>query len=212
MATKTLAITGASGPMEVTASPDRDDDHHGHASSGSASNLADETRTSRSTRPTSGSRTSDWYGTFTGVTNSLSNLRVSYTGKNSRYCTQMVFIWRWTTSSWVELSSRTVGTTEVSIANLAPSGTLADYVSGTRGDGDVRVRVRCRRSSQSFFASGDLLRISYVRAGGVRDSCRLEAARVRLRIGDRQRLEQGAHQRRRRLDGRPARSWWTTKQ
>ena len=39
-------------------------------------------------------------------------------------------------------------------------------MSGTTGDGDVRVRVRCRRSSQSFFASGDLLRISYVRPAG----------------------------------------------
>ena len=66
----------------------------------------------------------------------------------------------------MQLSSRSVGRTEVTIANLAPSGTLANYVSGTTGDGDVRVRVRCRRSSPSFFASGDLLRISYVRPAG----------------------------------------------
>jgi hypothetical protein len=97
------------------------------------------------------------------VTNSLSNLRVSYTGKSSRSCTQVVWVWRWSTSSWVQLSSRSVGTSEVALSNLAPSGSAANYVSGTTGDGDVRVRVRCRRGSPSFFTSGDLLRIGYER-------------------------------------------------
>jgi Subtilase family/Fervidolysin N-terminal prodomain/Putative Ig domain len=166
LATETLSITVA-GPMEVTAGPNATTILAGSLRSGSASGLmADDNAYYEVNSTTSGQRTTDWYGTFTGVSNSLSNLRVSYTGKNSRSCTQVIFIWRWTTSSWVQLSSGSVGTTEISIANLAPSGTLADYVSGTTGDGDVRVRVRCRRSSQSFFASGDLLRISYVRPAG----------------------------------------------
>ena len=55
---------------------------------------------------TSGTRNS-WYATFTGVSKSLSNLKVTYKGKNSQSCTQTVAIWRWTNSTWVQLDSRT---------------------------------------------------------------------------------------------------------
>ncbi len=45
---------------------------------------------------------------------------------------------------------------------VGPSGTLADYVSGTSGDGDVAVRIRCARSdATSFYASGDLMKVVY---------------------------------------------------
>ena len=43
-------------------------------------------------------------------------------------------------------------------------GTLADYVSGTTGDGDVAVRVRCTRADAYNFATrGDLLRVTFTR-------------------------------------------------
>jgi hypothetical protein len=106
---------------------------------------------------TSGTRTTAWYGGFTGVTNSLTNLKVTYSGKNSRSCTQTVAIWRWTDSTWVQLDSRTVGTTEVLIANLAPAAPNSAYVSG----GELRIRIRCSRGSPSFFASGDFMQITY---------------------------------------------------
>jgi Domain of unknown function (DUF4082)/Bacterial Ig-like domain/Bacterial Ig domain/Purple acid Phosphatase, N-terminal domain len=109
-----------------------------------------------------GTRTSSWYGSFTGVANGLSNLRANYRGRNSVSCTQTVHIWRWTTSTWVQLDSRAVGTTEVALLNLTPTGAAADYVSGTTGDGEVRVRVRCTRAT-NFASNGDLLRISFVR-------------------------------------------------
>ena len=112
---------------------------------------------------TAGTRTTSWYGRFTGVTNALSNLRVTYKGKNSRSCTQTVAIWRFSDSTWVQLDSRSVGTSEVNIANLAPGGTLATYVSGTNGGGELRVRVRCTRASPSFYSSGDYMRITYQR-------------------------------------------------
>jgi hypothetical protein len=67
--------------------------------------------------------------------------------------------WRWTTSSWIQLDSRSVGTSEAGLT-LAPAGTLADYVSGTSGDGEVRVRVRYTTSAGSFYASGDLLTVT----------------------------------------------------
>jgi hypothetical protein len=161
--TQPLSIA-VSGPTNVTAWPSATTIQTGSLRSGTSANLnADDNAYYEVNSSTSGTRTTSWYGTFTGVTNSLSSLRVSYTGKNSRSCTQVVYIWRWSSSSWVQLDSRTVGTTEVAIANLAPGGTQANYVSGSSGNGDVRVRVRCRTSSGSFFSSADLLQISYVR-------------------------------------------------
>jgi hypothetical protein len=111
---------------------------------------------------TSGTRTSAWYARFANVSNSLQNLRVSYSGKASASCTQTVAIWSWTTSSWVQLDSRLIGITELRI-DKAPGGAPADYVSGTSGDGELRVRIRCTRSSPSFYSSADLLRVAYDR-------------------------------------------------
>ena len=108
---------------------------------------------------TSGTRTASWYGRFSGVSNALRSLRVTYSGKSSATCSQTVSIWRWTTNSWVTLDSRSVGTTEIAI-DKAVGGTLADYVSGTSGDGEVRLRVRCTRST-SFYTSADFMRITY---------------------------------------------------
>lgn len=161
--TQLLSIA-VSGSTTVTASPNATTILNGALRAGTFENLAsDDNSYYEVNSTTSGTKTVAWYGTFTGVTNALSNLRVSYTGKNSRSCTQTIAIWRWSNSSWVTLDSRTVGTSEIAIANLAPSGTLANYVSGSTGDGEVRVRVRCRVSGSAYFASGDLLQIAYVR-------------------------------------------------
>ena len=136
------------------------------------------TRTTRSTRPTRGRGRPTGTARFTGVTNSLTNLRVSYVGKSSRSCTQTLSICRWSRAGAAR-SRSTVGTTEVAVLDLAPTGTHANYVSGSSGNGEVRVRVRCRTSSGSFFTSGDLLQIS------TRD-------RRELRRGSGQRLEYGS--------------------
>lgn len=111
---------------------------------------------------TSGTRTTSWWGSFTAVPNSLSNLKATYKGKNSRTCTQRLYIKRWTDNAWVQLDSRSVGTTEVQIDAL-PGGNAADYVSGTAGDGELQLRVRCTRSSGSFYASGNLMQITFDR-------------------------------------------------
>jgi hypothetical protein len=111
---------------------------------------------------TSGNRVTSWYGRFAGVPNSLSALRVAYSGRNSSSCTQTVSIWRWPTSSWVQLNSRSVGTTEVLVEG-GPGGAAADYVSGATGAGELRVRVRCSRTGSSFTARADLLRIAFDR-------------------------------------------------
>jgi hypothetical protein len=105
-------------------------------------------------------RTATWYGTFTGVANGVSSLSATYRGLSSATCTQVVSIFRWTDSTWVQLDSRSVGTTEIEVAGLSPSGTLADFVSGTTGNGDVRIRVSCSTPSTAFNLSADLLKIT----------------------------------------------------
>jgi subtilisin len=149
----------------VTAFPNATSILSGKLRSGTYSRLgADDNSYYQVNSTSSSTRTSDWYARFYSVTNALSNLKVTYKGKNSSTCTQRVYVYRFNGSTgWVQLDARSVGTTEAEVANLSPSGPSADYVSGTSGDGEVRVRVRCTRSSPSFYASGDLLKIGYDR-------------------------------------------------
>ncbi len=112
---------------------------------------------------TSGTRTSSWYGRFTRISNELRTLNVTFRGKSSAQCSHTLAIWSWTARRWVSLDSRAVGTTEVHL-DKAPTGTLAAaYVSGTSGDGELRVRARCTRTASTFYTSGDLLRVVYER-------------------------------------------------
>ena len=151
-------------PEAVSAAPAATVIQTGTAGGGTAASLSADDNVFFNVNSTLvGTRTTAWYGSFTGVTNALNTLRVNYSGRNSvSSCNQTVHIWRWTTNTWVQLDSRAVGTTEVALNNLAPTGAAADYVSGTTGDGEVRVRIRCTRNS-NFASNGDLLRISFVR-------------------------------------------------
>jgi hypothetical protein len=109
-----------------------------------------------------GTQTTSWYGTFTDVSNDLANLNVTYEGRNSRTATQTIAIWNWVTNTWVQLDARSVGDADVLIADLVPSGTsLGDYVTGSSGPGELRIRVHATRNSPSFFSSADLLKIVY---------------------------------------------------
>lgn len=110
---------------------------------------------------TTGAHVSSWVGRFLAVRNDLQDLRVTYKGKNTRNCSQSVAIRRWTTNTWVQLNSRSVGTTEVAIRNLVPPGSAADFVSNTSGTGTVSIRVRCQAGGGSFVARGDLLKLDY---------------------------------------------------
>src|SRR6185436_38975 len=97
---------------------------------------------------------------FDAIPRSLTRLLVSYKGNNSRNCTQTIAVWNWTTSAWQQLDSRTVGTTEIAIGNLAPGGTLAAYVSGSAASGSLRVRVQCQANA-SLTNRGDTMSIVY---------------------------------------------------
>ncbi len=129
--------------------------------SGSVSNLAaDDGSYLQVNSNTSYTRTTAWYGRFTGVPRTLTNLKVSYKGMNSRTCSQVVSIYRWTDGAWVTLDSRSVGTTQVALNGLAVGGTLSSYVSS---GGEVAVQVRCSTTSGTFYAAGNLMRIAYDR-------------------------------------------------
>jgi hypothetical protein len=144
--------------VPVTRSPAATVIETGTLRGGNAASLsADDDVYYRVNSSTSGTRTSSWYGSFTGVPAGLSGLKVTYTGRNSRNCTQVIAAWRWTDSTWQQLNSGTVGNTDTTRADLVPPGAPSGYVSPT---GELRVRVRCTTTA-SFFASGDLLRVSY---------------------------------------------------
>ena len=145
-------------PVAVTAAPSTVTIQSGSYRSGSASSLSATDSAYYAVNSTnSSSRTSALYGTVTGASSSLRNLKVSYTGKNSRSCSQTVALYNNRTGAWVTLDTRTVGTSDVAIERAA-SGTLSEYVSGA---GQVHVRVRCTTSAGTFVASANSLRIGY---------------------------------------------------
>jgi hypothetical protein len=105
---------------------------------------------------TSGTRTSDWYGS-TSVPLPLpagATLTVTYSGMNSKAVPQSLHLWNWNTSSWVQLNSRNVGTSEQQLSIKLVSAT--PYASST---GEIRLRVLGKLNS-SFYAAGDLMRFS----------------------------------------------------
>jgi hypothetical protein len=161
--TMSWSFTTSSSLTALTALPASVTVQTGTLNSGTASSLSsDDNVYYQVNSTTSGTRTTVWYGSF-NVPNELGGLSISYKGLNSQSSvTQTIAIWRWTDSTWVQLDSRTVGTTEVSIANLIPGGTLADYVNGTSGVGELRIRVGGTRSgTTNYISQGDLLFITY---------------------------------------------------
>lgn len=135
----------------------------GTVRSGSAANLAANDSSFFQVNNPSGSFRTSWYATMTGVPNSATNLRLTYSGSNSVACSQTVAAFNFTSRTWVALDSRTVGPAEVTLSNLAPAGAAADYVSRSSGSGDVRLRVLCKgsRAAGAFFSSGDLVELTY---------------------------------------------------
>jgi len=105
------------------------------------------------------SRTTSWYGTFTGVPSTLRSLNVAYKGSNSSSCTQTLSAWSFQAGSWAQLDSRTVDSNQVLIER-STTGNPGDYVGP---GGEVRVRVRCTVGffGSAFVANGNLLRITY---------------------------------------------------
>jgi len=145
-------------PVRVTAAPTAVTLETGTLAGGTFAGLAaDDNVLYQVNSTTSGTRTTSWYGRFTGVPAGITSLSTTYRGSNSRSCTQVIAVWRWTDSTWQQVSSVSQGTTETTRANLVPTGAVANYVSG----GEVRVRVRCTTTAGNFVASGELLQVTY---------------------------------------------------
>ncbi len=86
---------------------------------------------------------------------------MAYEGKSTKTCQQTVSLWNWKQSSWETLDSRSVLGSRT-VTGLQPKGTtLADYISGDAGEGEVRIQARCARTSGSFTDSTDVLRVTY---------------------------------------------------
>jgi subtilisin len=148
-------------PVTVTARPSRVTVLKGSYRKGNAASLtANDGNLYVVDSTTSGTRVAAWYGSFANVARDLTSLSITYRGSNTASATQTVSVYRWTDNTWVRLSSRTVGTTEVKIANLSPPGNLAGYVSGSGSLGEVRVRIRSVRSA-SFRSRGEVMKLVY---------------------------------------------------
>ena len=105
----------------------------------------------------------DWYGRVGGVSNAAKSVRVTYKGSDSRGCSQAISVYNWTTGYWVRYDARSISLSETEVA-FALSGTLAEYVSGSTGDGDVAIRVRCTRGDYlTHFGNADLMKVSFTK-------------------------------------------------
>ena len=105
-------------------------------------------------------QTASWYARLPS-TNALTSLSVRYVGSSSLACRQSVYLYNWSNGYWISLGSRSVGPEPTEFA-VTVSGSLANYVSGLTGAGDVAVRVHCTRDDwDPFFLRGDLLTITY---------------------------------------------------
>lgn len=110
-------------------------------------------------RSTGGSApAADWSGTVRGVDDAAPALSVTHVGRSDRSCTQTLQAWNFTTSTWRQLDSRTARSAEATVTTALPTP-VRDYVSGSSGAGDVRLRVRCTASAR-FTHSTDLLALT----------------------------------------------------
>lgn len=111
---------------------------------------------------TAATRAADWSATTAAnIPNSTAGLQITYRGLNSRSCTETIYLYNYRTVAWVSLKTITVGTSAVTTV-IVPSGTAADYVSGTSGNGTVKVRIKNTSTAGSFYTSGDQVAIGYL--------------------------------------------------
>ncbi len=116
---------------------------------------------------TGGTRTSDWYGQFSGVPAGAANLKVTYNGNNSiAGISTRVWIWNWAgTGSWVQVvGPTTVGTSDVTVANnlAVPAPPPGGFYIGTGANkGFVRVRVQSTGGGTTFVTGGDFMKLVY---------------------------------------------------
>jgi len=131
----------------------------GSLNSGSFSNLATNNASYYQVNSTSSSpRSSDWYASVTISQSpaSVSKLTTTYDGKYSRSVTQTLFLFDWSTATWTQIDSRSVGASDVTITNVQAAP--ANFISPT---GEIRLRVLgSLASNRSFICSGDYVQFT----------------------------------------------------
>jgi type 1 fimbria pilin len=82
---------------------------------------------------------------------SVNKITINYDGKNSASKTQLLYLYNWSNSSWTQIDSRTVSTSDVTI-NKVQTTTPANFVSPT---GEIRLRVYSTGGTTNYICSGD---------------------------------------------------------
>ena len=136
----------------------------GTITGGSVSSLAvdDNTRMTVTAVKTGSNWWTDWYGEATLAHPAL-NLTITYAGSFSVTRTQTLHVWNWSTSSWNQVSSSSVGTTDV--VRTWTTTTPGAYVSPA---GVVRCRVLGNTRNNSYTCRGDYLAFQYDYTQGTR--------------------------------------------
>ena len=138
----------------------------GSLNAGSFSNLAGNDASYYVVNSTTSGQTrfTDWYGSVTiaQAPSSVTKLTTTYDGKYSRNGrTQTVYLYNWSTASWTQIDSRSVGQSDVTVTNTQTSP--ANFISGT---GEIRLRVLASGGgNKSFTGSGDQLQFVVETAG-----------------------------------------------
>ncbi|MCL6518209.1 MAG: family 10 glycosylhydrolase [Armatimonadetes bacterium] len=128
----------------------------GTVASGSVSNLAanDASYLVINSQRVSNKYYTDWYSNvfISEVPSHVSKLTITYDGKLSSSQTQSLHLWNWTTSSWTQIDSRTVGTSDITInwSTTSPS----NYISSS---GEIRLRQYVDGVKSSFSCSADFV-------------------------------------------------------
>ncbi len=106
---------------------------------------------------TSGTRKTDWYGsvTISQTPAAVSKLTTTYDGKNSANKTQVLYLYNWSTAAWVQIDSRSVSSTDVTVTNVQSSP--SNYISST---GVIRLRVYSSGGTKNYTASGDWIQFA----------------------------------------------------
>ncbi|MBI2619069.1 MAG: T9SS type A sorting domain-containing protein [Ignavibacteriales bacterium] len=153
-----FATSSTSGPVNYAASSTSI--LTGTLSSGSHTNLASDDGSYfvvNSARSGNSSIT-DWYGqaVISESPGSVTKLTVTYDGKYSASRTQVLYLFNFSNSSWTQIDSRTVGTTDVTVT--VSQASPASFISSGR---EIRLRVRATASRNSTFScSGDFMRFT----------------------------------------------------
>ena len=146
----------------------------GSLNSGSVTNLSyNDTAYYRINSTTTGTRTTDWYGEFSGVPQGAANFVVTYVGRNcgtgTTACPALsgtnpttLYFWDWTTSTWTLLAGPTgIGTSNVTMTSSLISAP-ANYIGTGVNNGQVRVRVLTTRAgTTNFVTGGNLMKLIY---------------------------------------------------